>query len=187
MCSVGITNMALGQPQSEWTCYVNATLLCQRAGKEFKHWKSLKKTQSCLADTAEQLGLHKDQMLKCVRNSRNGTRHTWLHPSLHADLEHWCKFKKDEGKSGYVYTVTSPLLNAVKIGCWKGSVNDLRKRYVTPYGPDLKVKVVHVLNCFAIEAQVHSMFKQHCLGGELFDKTHQAAYDRTLSQLDIED
>ena len=41
--------------------------------------------------------------------------------------------------SGYVYLVTSPAMNAVKIGGWSGSLHDLRQRYATPYGPDVAI------------------------------------------------
>jgi len=91
--------------------------------------------------------------------------------------------QRRSSRSGYVYLVTSPLVNVVKIGCWRGSVDCLRKRYVTPYGPALSLEVVHVPERVKSEARMHEEFAVHNRGGELFDKSHLAHYRIALGHL----
>ncbi len=86
-------------------------------------------------------------------------------------------------KSGYVYTATSPLVIAVKIGCWRGSVDDLRARYATPYGPDVQLKVVYVDDKVAGEAWMHQQFNEYNCGGEMFDKAYLTKYPAALKSL----
>ena len=82
--------------------------------------------------------------------------------------------------SGYVYLVTSPVLNAVKIGCWSSSLCELRSRYATAYGPGVAVQARFVRDCFKTERDLHRMFKDQCLGGELFSKDYVKEYTEAL-------
>jgi hypothetical protein len=50
-------------------------------------------------------------------------------------------FLKKEYNKGYVYCITSPLLNAIKIGLWKGTIDNLLARYITPYGKNLELYI----------------------------------------------
>ena len=82
--------------------------------------------------------------------------------------------------SGYVYLVTSPLLNGIKIGRWSGSLHGLRSRFVTSYGPGIAIQARYVANCTIIEKDMHAMFKGQCLGGELFCKAYADRYTEAL-------
>lgn len=96
---------------------------------------------------------------------------TWVHPSALDNLRDWClRPKRKRDGSGYVYAATSPLIPIVKIGMWTGSIDNLRKRYTTPYGPDLQLTVKCVADVVMAEAQLHKQFAVHNLGGELFCK-----------------
>ena len=81
---------------------------------------------------------------------------------------------------GYVYLVTAPHINAVKIGHWIKTLQRLRKRYTTAYGLDLTIQARYVANCAHVEDWIHQSFKACCLGGELFDKKHIADYAAAL-------
>ena len=75
----------------------------------------------------------------------------------------------DDG-TGYIYVVTSPLLSALKIGKWRGSLDKLRSRYVTPYGSDLFLMVKWTDDRTAAEADAFKSFADHRLQNELFSK-----------------
>ena len=53
---------------------------------------------------------------------------------------------------------------------WTGSIDNLRTRYITPYGPDLQLNVNWVADAAMVEAQLHKQFAAQNLGGELFCK-----------------
>ena len=71
-------------------------------------------------------------------------------------------------------------MDAVKIGMWTGSLDALRRRYLTPYGPSLTIKSAFVEDCVRVEATLHTQFQQHNLGGELFDKAFLQAYNDAI-------
>lgn len=84
--------------------------------------------------------------------------------------------KVPRGPAGVIYHVTSPCLNAVKMGFWRSDLQSLRRRYATVYGPDLRLETKHVGDCRAIE----SRFNEHRLGGELFDKSRLEEYSACI-------
>ena len=89
-----------------------------------------------------------------------------------------CKIPR--GPAGVVYLVTSPCLNAVKLGFWRSDLHSLRRRYATVYGPDLTIETKHVGDCRKIETFVHLRFREQRLGGELFDKAFLQEYSACL-------
>ena len=89
-----------------------------------------------------------------------------------------CKIPR--GPAGVVYLVTSPCLNAVKLGFWRADLASLRRRYATVYGPNLTMETKHVSDCRKIEAFVHLRFREQRLGGELFDKAFLHEYSACL-------
>jgi hypothetical protein len=82
----------------------------------------------------------------------------------------------EDGPEGYVYLVSSPLLNAVKIGMWRGTVDALRARYATCYGADLSLKLFYTRDARALEGTTHAHFDHIRLSNELFAKEHIALY-----------
>lgn len=81
-----------------------------------------------------------------------------------------------ETKAGYVYMVTSPILNAVKIGHWGGCIDKLRARYVTSYGANLTLITTWVEDRKEAEATLHERFSDRCITNELFEKEHMWYY-----------
>jgi hypothetical protein len=160
--------------------YYNATLMCQQANKlyaDYQRGKSALRYQDHLSNS---IGIPRELLVKKTKLKKSGT---WVHPALAADLHRWCSNKEERQSAGYVYTATSPLLNAVKIGCWTGSVSNLRKRYITPYGPELELQVAHVADCIGTEAKLHAEFDSYRKCGELFDKMHAQVYATALDKL----
>lgn len=84
-----------------------------------------------------------------------------------------CKLSLVErSKKGSVYIVTSPLLDAVKIGMWTGTDKSLRGRYLTSYGPDLEITVFRSPDCRQLETAAHRALDEYRLYPkcELFEK-----------------
>jgi hypothetical protein len=75
---------------------------------------------------------------------------------------------------GFLYNVTSPIVNAIKVGRWGGeNVTKLRGRYATYYGPETQLRVFPTLDSHKAEKIAHSAMKGWCIGGELFEKKHR--------------
>lgn len=153
--------------------FINATDLCSEAGKAFAAYERNQTTKQFLLELAGNLGLAVEQLIDSRRGCAGGT---WVHPDVKTHLTMWCGLKRKRVASGYVYAVTSELLNAVKIGMWRGSIDGLKSRYRTPYGPGLEVYTVFVGDCAACEHKLHRQFDRHNLGGELFAKEHLDDY-----------
>ena len=162
--------------------YVNATLICQSTGKQWGHYADRNLARNFFKKLSSELGCKVDDI---VQSKRGGNcKGTWIHPQLLVHLQHWCSNKRKRSAAGYVYAVTSDVLNAVKIGMWRGSVHSLKARYITPYGPTVQIATAIVDNCLAAEATLHEQFQQYSLGGELFDKQHHQEYLNALQALD---
>lgn len=160
--------------------YINATRMCKAADKDFHDFFRSKRTQAFLALLSHQTGRAPADL---VQSERGGCHTgTWVHPDVETRLAAWCDNRKRRRHSnrGYVYAVTSDVLNAVKIGMWTGSLQNLRNRYLTPYGPSLQIWCVIVDDCMAAEMQLHKQFESHNIGGELFDKDEMGRYQQAL-------
>lgn len=161
--------------------YVNATRMCKAAGKRWSNFADNMSTQSFLESLAIQTG----QTVSELMQSKHGgsTAGTWVHPQVATKLAGWCGNKKRQlSKNGYIYAVTSDILNAVKIGMWTGSLHNLKSRYLTPYGPSLQICCVAVDDCVQTEAELHKQFKEFNMGGELFDKDQMGRYREALQK-----
>lgn len=73
-------------------------------------------------------------------------------------------------RQGYVYAITSPLVNAVKIGRWTDTLDTLLKRYNTYFGKSSVYVTCWVKDCVAVEADLLFKFKKYRIDGELFEK-----------------
>ena len=74
--------------------------------------------------------------------------------------------KLPKQKAHMVYAVTSPLLRAVKIGRWTGSVDELVRRYKTYYGSELMLRKKYVVNSVEAERSLMLRFEDDRLTGE---------------------
>jgi hypothetical protein len=77
---------------------------------------------------------------------------------------------------GLVYTVTSPLSNAVKIGMWRGLKKKLRTRCATYYGPKLDLQCFASEDCRKLEVAVYKALVKFRIAGELFEKDRREIY-----------
>ncbi len=73
--------------------------------------------------------------------------------------------------SGMLYVVTSPLLAAVKIGRWSGTLEALASRYRTTFGTQLELHTTPTSDCHAAEATLLEALSAHNISGELFEKS----------------
>jgi hypothetical protein len=71
---------------------------------------------------------------------------------------------------GYVYFVTSNLLNAVKIWMRRSNISSLYKRYITVYGNDIKIDYFYLDNPRKLERKIHTYFNSDRITNELFNE-----------------
>ena len=62
-----------------------------------------------------------------------------------------------KNNSGYIYFVTSDVLNAVKIGMWKSNLSSLYNRYITVYGKNIKIEYFYSENIRLVEKHIHTI------------------------------
>lgn len=86
---------------------------------------------------------------------------------------------------GMVYAVTSPLLNAVKIGCWSGSMHRLFSRYHTYFGKDIQLISCPVKDCRQAEKEMKDVFRHELLCNELYNKALWLTINVYLEQLRV--
>lgn len=65
--------------------FIDATLLCQSAGKEFKDYYRLKSTKDFLKSLRSIL-----KSVKEIVQIVGGNGHTWVHPRVATDIAYWC-------------------------------------------------------------------------------------------------
>lgn len=161
--------------------YVNATKLCKSLGKEWFNFKSLESTNALIRNVSTKFGLCENIIAVSTTKGPLSLRGTWIHPELARCLYDWCaRNQHDKMKRGCVYLITSEYLNAVKIGMWTGTKKGLQGRYITPYGSSLEM---HTRTCGVKEREMHLLFKEYRIEGELFDKSHFDEYKEALDTL----
>lgn len=78
-------------------------------------------------------------------------------------------------QSHFLYAIKSVYSSAVKVGRYIADMEDLRNRYITPYGKDMDIvvfQVPHKTAAMSAEAAIHKKLKAagYHLTGELFDE-----------------
>ncbi|KAK9827067.1 hypothetical protein WJX74_005490 [Apatococcus lobatus] len=167
--------------------YFNASRICKSSGKQWNHFVDVQSHQDHLAELSMRLDLPisaADNHRGLISTKRGAKGGIWIHSELVPRLKQWCSQKRKQTSSGYVYAVTSDVLDAVKIGLWSGSLDNLRTRYLTPYGPTLTFETAFVDDCVRAEAALHKQFWQQNLGGELFHKASLQAYKEAILGMD---
>lgn len=89
--------------------------------------------------------------------------------------------KENRDPSGLIYIVTSPLLLAVKIGQWGGTVDELHYRYRTMYGQNLQLAYAHVNDRIQAEREMHATFRSQNISNELFEREGWMDYEQYLN------
>jgi hypothetical protein len=88
--------------------------------------------------------------------------------------------------SGVIYICSSQLIDCVKIGYWTGSITGLKSRYKMVYGKDVILNCKNVENVRDIEKEIHLVFKQFNISGELFQKDKLHLYNDYLNNNIVE-
>ena len=81
-----------------------------------------------------------------------------------------------ESKVGYVYCVTSNIVNAIKIGFWTGSIDSLQQCYHTYFGNDINLYYFYTKNPDKLEYECHKYFDNYKITNELFNKDQLEDY-----------
>jgi hypothetical protein len=97
-------------------------------------------------------------------------------------LEENINYKNIEG---YIYCITSPLNNSVKLGCWGGEIDGLIKRYTTYYGKDLELNYKKVFDYRTIEKQMLEHFDKYKISNQLFLKENKNQYIEYINKLEV--
>ncbi len=85
-----------------------------------------------------------------------------------------------EDRKGVVYAVTSPLLNAIKIGHWNASTHSLDAQCRKFYGHDIQMITATTSTPKRLEEHLHRQVAEHHLSGSLYDKSMVDAIFRTV-------
>lgn len=160
---------------------INATEMCKKSGKEWKnYWR-----QSNVKHFIKSLPKEKQPIV--TMNGDNCFRGTMICSEIAQRLQYWLEIKKGENIKGLVYIISSHIINAVKIGRWKGDVKTLRKRYITYYGPDISIHFKEFEDCELAETEMLNYFsndriyKEH----ELFKLDHLNNYKMKLDSINL--
>ncbi|PPT44504.1 DNA-binding protein [Xanthomonas arboricola] len=68
--------------------YINATAMCQAAGKRFAHYMENGSTTDFLRELAADVGIPTSELIQVVRGG-NGPQGTWVHPNVATHLAQW--------------------------------------------------------------------------------------------------
>lgn len=89
-------------------------------------------------------------------------------------------------KNGYVYLVTSDIVNFIKIGYWRSTIDSLKSRYITTYGNNVEIFYVDTKDASLLEKQCHTHFNNKRITNELFKKEFYDEYKSFLLENKIE-
>ncbi len=79
-------------------------------------------------------------------------------------------------KVGYVYCVSSPVNNYVKLGFWRGSISSLHSRYITYYGNKIDIFYLKTMDARDLETKLFLHFSKYNISNELFDINYKDDY-----------
>jgi hypothetical protein len=69
--------------------YINATAMCQAAGKQFKHWNENKATREFLAALSAAVGIPTTGLVQTIQGGEPHLQGTWVHPQVAINLGQW--------------------------------------------------------------------------------------------------
>ena len=69
--------------------YVNATMLCKQALREFKAWYRTDTAKSFLVELSRSVNIHTNLLVESVTTGPNEERGTWIHPKVAINLGQW--------------------------------------------------------------------------------------------------
>lgn len=69
--------------------YINATALCQAAGKNFADYKRLSSTQAFLTELSSAMGIPIAELIQVLMGGDPSAQGTWVHPQVSIHLAQW--------------------------------------------------------------------------------------------------
>ncbi len=83
-----LAGMPVGQRAKDG--YINATAMCQAAGKFWGNYRQMQATQDFLDELAGSIGIPIDLLVHTIKRGPNEKRGTWIHPLVAINLAQWC-------------------------------------------------------------------------------------------------
>lgn len=91
-------------PQRPRDGYINATRLCQQAGKLFGHYRALARTNEFLEVLSLDIGIPISKLIQSIRGRGDRVNQgTWVHPQVAVNLAQWLSPEFDVQVSRWVY------------------------------------------------------------------------------------
>lgn len=69
--------------------YINATALCQNAGKQFGHYNANQTTQAFLKELQAEIGITITELMQVQKGGEPHFQGTWVHPQVATHLAQW--------------------------------------------------------------------------------------------------
>ena len=69
--------------------YINATALCQNAGKQFGHYNANQTTQAFLKELQAEIGITITELMQIQKGGEPHLQGTWVHPQVATHLAQW--------------------------------------------------------------------------------------------------
>ncbi|MBF0421101.1 MAG: KilA-N domain-containing protein [Magnetococcales bacterium] len=76
-------------PQRAKEGYINATAMCQAAGKLFGHYNTLQTTREFLVELEADIGIPISKLIQVVKGGKPEMQGTWIHPKVAIHLAQW--------------------------------------------------------------------------------------------------
>lgn len=69
--------------------YVNATHLCNKFGKKFRHWLELDTSQELITEVSDEEQISEEQVIKKYATTNSETSGTYIHPDIIFSIASW--------------------------------------------------------------------------------------------------
>lgn len=83
--------------------YINATAMCQAAGKLFGHYRSNTATEGFLGALSADIGIPISALVQSLKGGEPRLQGTWVHPQVAIHLAQWCSPEFSVKVSKWVY------------------------------------------------------------------------------------
>jgi hypothetical protein len=83
--------------------YIDATAMCQAAGKRWNHYASNETTKAFIRALAAEAGIPATELVQSVIGGLPGLQGTWVHPQVAINLAQWLSPEFAVKVSGWVY------------------------------------------------------------------------------------
>ncbi len=102
-------------PQRASDGFINATAMCQAAGKLFADYRRNATTEAFLAELAADMGIPISDLVFSSKGGRSDWQGTWVHPDVAVNLAQWCSPKFAVAVSRWVREWLSGKIQTTKL------------------------------------------------------------------------